>query len=215
MDGQMAGVAAGAAARRGVASAAGRVVAFLGPDGAGKSTAIAALRQRLVARGTAVRSYHWRVPWQPASGEGDMVNDPHGRPLKGLLASVAQVGFHLLTAWPAWWRHVAPARRQGEWILLDRCFLDLLCDPRRYRCGAPRWLARAAAALMPRADRLVVLHAPPEVIRARKREVEPDELLRQLKAYRACGQACGGIFIDSADAPEVVACRVASAVGLT
>ena len=42
-----------------------------------------------------------------------------------------------------------------------------------------------------------------------------DELLRQLEAYRACGQALGGILIDSDDAPEVVACRVASAVGLT
>lgn len=154
------------------------------------------------------------MPWNPTHGDGGIVTDPHGRPAKGLLASIAQVAFHLLTAWPAWWRHVAPARRRGEWVLLDRCFLDLLCDPRRYRYGGPAWIARAAAALMPRPDRLVVLHADPETILARKREVAPEELARQLDAYRACGRARGGALVDTGDAPDAVDLRVARALGL-
>lgn len=212
----MAGLAPGAAAGRRVAGR-GRVVAFLGPDGAGKSTAIASLRRRLAASGVAARTFHWRVPWRESRQsceECDVVIDPHARPAKGWFASLAQIGFHLLTAWPAWWRWVGPARRHGEWVLLDRCFLDLLCDPRRYRYGGPGWVARAAAAVMPRPDHLLVLHAPADAILARKREVAPDELTRQLAAYRACGLARGGILIDANDTHDVVDGRIAQVLGI-
>ncbi len=193
----------------------GRVVAVLGPDGAGKSTIIAGIRARLADTGVPCSYYHWTIPWSArVGGEVAIVTDPHGRPPKGLLASIAQLAWHLVKAWPAWLRHVRPAVRRGDWVLLDRTWADLACDPRRYRYGGPRWLLRPWLALLPRADSVLVLHAPADVILARKQEVERSELTRQLIAYRAVGLSSRGLLIDAAPpAPEVVACAL-GALGL-
>lgn len=142
------------------------------------------------------------------------MTDPHGRPPRGALGSAAQVAWHLLTAWPAWWRHVLPALRRGEWVLLDRCHLDLLVDPRRYRYGGPEWLARAALALQPRAAAVLVLDAPEAVVRARKQEVTPEELTRQRAAYRALAARGGAALLDAGAEPAAVAAQARAVLGL-
>ncbi len=161
----------------------GLAVAFLGPDGAGKSTVIKGLQSELDRRGIAHQYHHLQVRWWK-SGVGITVSDPHGRPPRGTLASIAKLGWFLARAWPAWIVRVMPARRRGEWIILDRCFTDLLVDQRRYRYGGPMWLARLTDRLMPAPDALVVLHAPAEVIHRRKAEVPPEVLARLLDGYR-------------------------------
>jgi thymidylate kinase len=183
--------------------ARGLAVAFLGPDGAGKSTIITALRAELRRRGIAHHYHHLRVRLRDG-GSAEVVTDPHGRPRRGLFGSVAKLAHFWLSAWPAWLLRATPALRRGEWLILDRCFADLLCDPRRYRYGGPLWLARLVDRLMPRPDRLVVLHAPPEVIRARKTEVAAEELARQLDVYRALGERAGAVLVDTSASPERV-----------
>lgn len=197
------------------AATRGRIVAVLGPDGAGKSTVIAGIRARLDRAGLGCAYYHWTIPWRPrAGGEVTVVTDPHGRPPKGLLASLAQLAWHLALAWPAWLRHVRPAVRRGEWVLLDRTWADLVCDPRRYRYGGPRWLLRPWLALLPRADVVLVLHAPADVILARKQEVERSELARQLVAYRLQAMRPRGRFIDASPPADTVVDSALDALGL-
>ncbi len=161
----------------------GTVVVFLGPDGSGKSTVIAGLQAELDRRGVRHQYHHLTVRWG-AGGPGRVVTDPHGQPPRGRLASIAKLGYFLLRAWPVWLMRVVPARRRGEWIILDRYFTDLLCDQKRYRYAGPLWLARLTDWLMPRPDVLVVLHAPAEVIHRRKAEVPPEVLARLLDGYR-------------------------------
>jgi thymidylate kinase len=191
----------------------GLAVAFLGPDGAGKSTIIAALRAELARRGIRDHYHHLRVRLRGGRA-GRPVTDPHGRPPRGLLASIAKVALFWLRAWPAWLLVVAPARRRGEWVIIDRCFSDMLCDPRRYRYGGPRWLAHLVDRLMPRPDALVVMLAAPEVILARKAEVAPAELMRQLEAYRAFARERGAVVIDAAPAPAEVLATLLRRLGM-
>lgn len=61
----------------------------------------------------------------------------------------------------------------------DRCYDDLVVDPRPYRYGGPLRLAR----LVPRPRLVVLLDAPPELLWASKREVAFEETARQRDAY--------------------------------
>ena len=182
-----------------------RVIAVLGPDGAGKSTLIEALGQRLAAGGVAWRRFHWRVPWTVAERPWTPVTDPHARPPRGALASVAKLAWYALSAWPCWWRNVRPFARRGGVVILDRWYDDLLCDPRRYRYGAPLAIARAVRRLVPRPDRVLVLVADPAAIAARKREVDAAELARQVLAYRRLAERRDAVALDCAAPIAVVA----------
>lgn len=192
----------------------GLALVFLGPDGAGKSTVIAGLRAELDARGIAQHYHHLRIRVRPGRGAGVVVTDPHARPPRGVLASAAKALWFLATAWPAWLAAVRPALRRGDWVIQDRSFTDFLCDPRRYRYGGPRWLALLVDRLMPRPDALIVLHAPADVIGARKREVAPEELERQLAAYREIGRQRGALLIDTTPPPAQIVALLLSRLGV-
>jgi thymidylate kinase len=68
-------------------------------------------------------------------------------------------------------------------VIFDRYHADLLVDPRRYRYGAPMWLARLATRVMPQPDRVFFLDAAPEVLLSRKQEVSHEALEANRRAY--------------------------------
>jgi hypothetical protein len=92
-------------------------------------------------------------------------------------------------------------------VLFDRYSDDLLVDPRRYRYGGPKWAARLWRRLIPRPDLFLVLDIPKERLRERKVEVAPQELDRQVRAYREfVANTPNAILLDgSGPIEEVVA----------
>jgi thymidylate kinase len=70
-------------------------------------------------------------------------------------------------------------------VLMDRYHYDFVVDPRRYRLQVPAGWVRALFRLMPSPDRVFLLDAPTEVLRARKQEVPETETRRQQTAFRA------------------------------
>ena len=125
------------------------------------------LKPRLVAR-------------RGSSADANSV-DPHGMQPRSAPASLAKICIWFLEEWYA--RFFLENRK--ALLICDRYYHDLLVDPRRYRYGGPRWIARLVGKLMPQPRLWVLLDAPTEVLRARKQEVSVEETARQRDAYRA------------------------------
>lgn len=162
------------------------IVVILGTDGCGKSSVVERLENRLAGSFSEVRVLHLRPRLgRGGAREGSPVLEPHRLPPRGPIASIAKLLYLLVdycSIYPWTWRQRAsPA--PGGLLIFDRYYHDLLVDPRRYRYGAPLWLARTVGHLVPSPDLWILLDAPPDVIRGRKREVAYDELVRQRRTY--------------------------------
>lgn len=181
-------------------------IAILGPDGSGKSSLIAGLRRAWPPSLGPMHTYHLRPRrLDRATPATEPVVDPHAEPPRRALASAAVLGAVLADWWIGYWTRIVAQRAKHGFVVFDRHLVDLLVDPRRYRYGGPWWLARAACRLAPRPDLVVVLDAPPEVVRARKQEVTVEESRRQNAAYRRlAADLPGARLVDATAPPEQV-----------
>jgi thymidylate kinase len=181
-------------------------IAFMGPDGCGKSLILDAVGSQLAPAFRTVRRYHMRprlVGRKPAN-QGP-VTDPHGQPPRGLAASIAKVLDLWIDYILGYALRILPEAIRTQLTLFDRCFYDLLVDSKRIRYGGPPWLLRAAARMSPRPDLVILLDAPPEVLRARKQEVPLEEVARQRAAYLELARNLpSAVVVNAAQRPEEV-----------
>jgi thymidylate kinase len=160
-------------------------VVLLGPDGAGKSSTIAALETALaplfattevLGFAPTLKDFIKRKPKSTAT--------PHALKARSPAVSLLRAGW-----WTAWgvFSHLSLrwSKARSRLILNDRHFVDILVDPVRYRYGGPRPLLKLVWAIMPRPDVVILLDGPAEVLQARKRELTVEETARQSKDYLA------------------------------
>ena len=189
-------------------------MALLGPDGAGKSSVIAAIGDGVAAGFTGCDSYHLR-PLMLRGHQPLLVNcDPHGQAARGTLVTVLKLAYLLLLNWLGYLMVVRPRVRRGGLVLFDRYFPDCVVDRRRYRVPAScQWLVEVVARLMPQPDLYVVLDAPAQVLRGRKQEVTPIEVERQRREYRRLAASTGNATVITAEeAPAAVLERVVQCI---
>ena len=180
----------------------GSWIAFMGPDGCGKSLVLNAVSQEFSPSFRTVRHYHLRprlVGRKPANR--GPVTDPHGQPPRGAVASIAKVIDLWLDYTLGYLFRILPGLIRTEFVLFDRCFYDLLVDSKRIRYGGPPWLLRAAARLTPGPDLVILLDAPPEVLRSRKQEVPAAEVTRQRTAYLELARTLRSAVVVNAAQP--------------
>ena len=92
-----------------------------------------------------------------------------------------------------------PFKIRSGLIVVERGWWDIAIDPRRYRIAAPTALVRFLGWFLPRPDLVMVLEAPPEVLLARKSEIQRDELMRQTRAWRTVlPRRTKRIYLDAA-----------------
>jgi thymidylate kinase len=163
---------------------AGYWVAFLGPDGSGKSTIVQRVGEELESVFRTVHSYHLRPHWLSRRRGSDPVVDPHGSPARGRIASVAKLCLWWVDCNAGFVFDLYPRLVRAQLVLVDRHFSDLLVDPRRYRYAGSRRLASLFCGTTFWPQLFVLLDAPVEVIHARKVEVAREEVERQRRAYR-------------------------------
>ena len=196
----------GHARRRGVPGSPrpGLLVAFLGPDGSGKSTVIRRVAEQVSGEFGGVSIRHLRPRAAPARA-GTPVREPHAHPPYGMIASAVKVGYFALDYWLGHWSTIGPLLGRGHLVIFDRYFHDMLVDPLRYRYGGPRWLVRCVARLVPQPDLWVLLDASPEVLWARKPELATTESRRQRCLYQTLADRLpNAVCIDAERALEAV-----------
>jgi len=165
------------------AEAKGAVLSVVGPDGVGKSTLIDSLvaEELSIHRMMRIRNVgilpRRTVPGAP-------VTEPHKDPVYSTGVSLAKLAYVLFDYVVGWTFRIRPFVRSGGWVVLERGWWDMAVDPTRYRMKLPAQLLLRLGRLLPKADLLLVLEAPPAVVFARKQELTLDELERQMRVWR-------------------------------
>ena len=184
-------------------------IGIFGMDGSGKSSVANYMKDKLCPGKPFMKICieHWRPEFFHKSKSADQVIEPHGNSKRGTILSLAKLGFLVLDWFFGFWQSVLLPRAKGQLVIFDRHYVDLLVDPRRYRYGAPLWIARLVGVLIPKPDLFILLDLPAQVARSRKPEVPLEEARRLRKRYLDLAQGLPNARVVDADRPlnEVVA----------
>lgn len=167
-----------------VAQPTGAWIAFIGPDGSGKSLVISRVGEQFEPAFRGVQCFHMRPKFLSGGPKtGAPVTDPHGQPPRGYFASIVKLLYYAMDYLLGYVFHIFPALIRTRLILFDRYIYDFLVDTKRVRYGGPSWLLKVAARIVLCPNLVILLDAPAEVLWRRKREVSLDEVERQRIAY--------------------------------
>ena len=150
----------------------GMSVAFLGPDGTGKSSMAAHLQETFF--------FPTRPVYMGLYGGGQA----RRRSPRGPIEHLTRTSEYLLRQW----RRYATAafhRRRGRLVVYDRFGYDALLRDSASAPATTRLRRWALAHTVPRPDLVVTLDAPGRVLYARKQEHDPEKLESQRQAYLA------------------------------
>ena len=180
----------------------GAWVAFIGPDGCGKSSVIEGVIAQLGPGFQKVVRYHLRpksLPARPVSEAA--VTDPHNQAPRGVALSIAKMFYLAFDYWMGYLAGTRQATMRTQLVVFDRYFYDILVDPKRVRYDGPAWLPRALSHILPKPDLVLVLNAAPEVLWSRKQEVPYQEVVRQQEEYLRVADGLNSVAVIDAAQP--------------
>ena len=195
----------------------GVTVVLCGADGSGKSTAASALLDGLSVTFSPQKAHHFH--WKPpvfSTGRREArgpATNPHGRPARNPVVSLAYFGFHWLEFFLGSHLRLRPLTFRGGLVLIDRFYYDFFVDQRRYRLRVPQSIIRLGQWFLKQPDLVVLLDAPAEALQQRKQEVPLVETARQRAAYLGLVRSLrNGRVVDATQPPEKVGADICQAI---
>jgi hypothetical protein len=161
----------------------------VGPDGCGKSTLARNLIDHTRGEFGKVVHMHWRPGLLPRPGglvgvrAGDP-SEPHARDPHGWILSLGLLAYHWVDFFLGTWLQIVPVRARGGLVVMERGWLDIAVDPRRYHLTVPPKLVELLDRSLPSPDLVIVLEAEPQILNDRKAELPLGELSRQIGRWR-------------------------------
>lgn len=194
----------------------GLSVAFLAPDGGGKSTIIKGITESCADSFAAVSYFHFRPEWLKNLGQIHIANPtqeacenrepgtepppnatPHDVKLQSKMKSFVRFMYYNVDFIFGTWFKINPLKRKNHLVIFDRYYYDYFADTIRYKYDLSQNLIRRFSRLIPRPDIVFILDADTEVIWNRKKEVPLEEVERQRKAYASIlDMNLNGVRID-------------------
>lgn len=190
----------------------GLVITFSGVDGAGKSTVIAHVKERLEKkwrkRVVVIRHRPSVLPilsaWQYGKKGAEarsVQNLPRQGQNFGLASSLARFAYYYLDYVVGqaviWLRHT----RRGHVVLYDRYYFDFINDGRRSNISLPTGLTKALYALVNKPQLNFFLYADPQEILRRKQELSASTITQLTQDYRTLFGQLGARYRHSRYVP--------------
>ncbi|MDQ3193098.1 MAG: hypothetical protein M3Q58_16050 [Bacteroidota bacterium] len=159
----------------------GLVVAFMGPDGAGKTTIIEGVKLNIREVFRQTKQFHLF----PKELKGNVpTTNPHSLKARGYVGSLAKLIYFAGLYNFGYFLKIFPLKVRSTLVIFDRYYQDILVDPKRYRHGAGKFWLKLMSFFVPKPDIWILLDAPADVIQQRKSEVTFEETYRQTKEYQ-------------------------------
>lgn len=190
----------------------GIFIAFLGPDGCGKSTLCKRIPQILqegfMPHG--VKTFYWRPMLFPkirkllsyfrikSISEDFTTTGAQDRKPDNYFASSIRFIYYWLDFVLGSLKFNS-VRARGGIVLFDRYYHDFFVYPERFRLRLPGWLLKIFMPIIPHPDIIFYLDADPNLLISRKEEISLDELKRQIHSYRHLVSSIPNAYIIDAN----------------
>ena len=175
----------------------GLSVAFIAPDGAGKSTVINRVKETVSGSFYGVNLYYMRPHLFKNLGHYNKLNpteevatndNPHGVVCDGVFKSAVRFFFYNLDFQLGTLLKINRKKINKQLVIFDRYYYDYFADMKRYKYSLPAWFPAAFEWMIPKPDMVFVLDGNPEVLYERKKELPISELEKQCSAFHQLAQ---------------------------
>jgi thymidylate kinase len=192
----------------------GLFVAFIGPDGSGKSSVIENVLHDLLSAFRNTYPYHLRPRIALKNvGLSEPVKNPHDKAPRGQLTSLLKIFYYFVDYSLGYVLKIRPLITRSTLVLFDRYYHDILVDPKRFRYGGSTFLAQLIGKIIPKPNLWILLDSPPDVLQSRKKETSYEETSRQRKEYiKLSKQLKNCIVVDASPALNLVVVDVNKAI---
>ena len=188
-----------------------RVIAVLAPDGTGKTTFLDKLNEAMsfyyvnLIEDNRFHIYHFRPTILPNLGElGEKAGvmkqdrdftDPHRSKPDNFFGSLIRISYYVCDYIIGWQKCVRSDVQFDKYTVFDRYSYDFIVDPLRTKLNLPISVRKFFVRLTPQPDIVYILHAQPEVIYSRKKELSLDEIRRQNGEYHKLAKSNSKRFV--------------------
>ena len=188
----------------------GMSVAFIAPDGAGKSTVIAEITKSCAGSFHGVEYKYFRPRFFKNPGHYNIINptqeissnpDPHSKPVNSSLKSFFRYFFYNLDFLFGHLFLVFPFKIRRKLVIYDRYYYDYYVDMKRYQYKLPKFIPNLFSFMIPTPDLVFVLDASGQVLYDRKHELSVVELNRQRKVYQKVASSLVNACLIDAEQP--------------